>query len=252
MITTPERVVYTCGKNNGKPVTPSTSMSALARGCFNAFSATVARRWAQGSAPLRQLSTNSTPVDDPLLWGKLLDTTNATVSRTRLTAQSPDDAWLAQHKRSITSLTPPNNTYTGMPLTHSLPTPAQRSLSQVEALRSRKTSRVLPLQAHTSLLRPGFGEIKLGRITRPICGTRKKALNAGDWRAKGGEGGLPTTYVLHHNKRSSRYLTSPIPDHRSGKRSSSSKRSEDEAPKHAYIRMVSYHMHPYHNFFTIR
>jgi hypothetical protein len=56
-------------------VTPSTSMSALARRCFNAFSATIARRWAQGSAPLRQLSTNNTPVDDPLLWGRLLDTT---------------------------------------------------------------------------------------------------------------------------------------------------------------------------------
>lgn len=158
MITTTEELHL--WEINGIPVTPSTSMSALARQCFNAFSATVVRRWALGSAPLRQLSTNSTPVDDPLLWGKLLDTTNATVARTKLTAQSPDDAWLAQHKRSINSLTPPNNTYTGMPLTHSLPTPAQRSLSQVEALRSGKTSRTPPLQMHTPFFRSGFGKIK--------------------------------------------------------------------------------------------
>jgi len=159
MITTAEEL-YACGKNNGTPVTPSTSMSALARQCFNAFSASAARRWTQGSVPLRQLSTNNTPADDPLLWGRLLDTTNATVARTKLTAQSPDDAWLAQHKRSMASLIPPNNTYTGMPLTHSLPTPAQRSLSQVEALRSRKTSRVLPLQAHTAPSCTGSGRIK--------------------------------------------------------------------------------------------
>lgn len=158
MITTTEG--YTCGKNNGTPVTPSTSMSVLARRCLNTLSATVSRRLELGSAPLHQLSTRNTPVDDPLLWDKLLDTTNATVARTKLTSQSPDDAWLAQHKRSISSLTPPNNTYTGMPLTHSLPAPAQRSLSQVEAFRSRKTSRALPLQAHTSLSRPEFGEIK--------------------------------------------------------------------------------------------
>jgi len=159
MITTAEEM-YACGKNNGTPVTPSTSMSALARQCFNAFSASVARRWAQGSVPLRQLSTNNTPVDDPLLWGRLLDTTNATVTRTKLTTQTPDDAWLAQHKRSMASLIPPNNTYTGMPLTHSLPTPAQQSLSQVEAFWSGKTSRVLPSQARPPLSRIGSGRIK--------------------------------------------------------------------------------------------
>ena len=47
-------------------------------------------------------------------------------------------------------------------------------------------------------------------------------------------------------------LISPIPEHRSGRRSSSSKRSDDEAPKHAYIHMVSHHMDPYHTFSTIR
>lgn len=99
-------------------------MSVLARQCFSALSATVARRWAPGSALFRQLSTNDTPVEVPL-WAKLLDTTNATIARTKVTAWSPDEAWLAQHKRTISSLTPPNNAYTGTPLTHSLPTPAQ-------------------------------------------------------------------------------------------------------------------------------
>jgi len=47
-------------------------------------------------------------------------------------------------------------------------------------------------------------------------------------------------------------LTSPIPEHRSGKRFSSSKRSDDEAPKHACIHMVFYHTHPFHKISTIR
>ena len=95
-------------------MTPLTTMSALARQCLNALSATAARRWALGSASLRQLSTDNAPGDDSL-WGKLLDTTNATVARTKLTSWSPDEAWLAQHKRSLSSLTPPNDAYTGVP-----------------------------------------------------------------------------------------------------------------------------------------
>jgi len=42
------------------------------------------------------------------------------------------------------------------------------------------------------------------------------------------------------------------PEHRSGKRSSSSKRSDDEAPDHAYVHVVFYPTHPYDNFSTIR
>jgi len=87
-------------------------MSALARQCFNALSTTVARRWVSGSASLRPLSTRNAPADDSL-WGRLLDTTHATVARTRLTAWSPEEAWLAQHKKSLSSLTPPNDAYTG-------------------------------------------------------------------------------------------------------------------------------------------
>ena len=37
--------------------------------------------------------------------------------------------------------------------------------------------------------------------TWQICGTKKRVSNAGDWRASGGEGGLPTTYVVHPKKR---------------------------------------------------
>ena len=140
-------------------MTSSTTMSVLARQCFNALSTTVARRWVLGSASLRQLSTNNSLADDSL-WGKLLDTTHATVARTKLTAWSPDEAWLAQHKRSLSSLTPPNDAYTGIPLAHSLQTPAQRPFPQAEALRSRKTSRILPLHTRLPPLRTGFGGIK--------------------------------------------------------------------------------------------
>jgi len=47
-------------------------------------------------------------------------------------------------------------------------------------------------------------------------------------------------------------LTSSIPEHRSGKRSSSSRRSDYEAPKHAYVHVALYPTHPYDKISTIR
>lgn len=141
-------------------MTPSTSMSALARQCLNVFSPAIARRWTPASVPLRRLTTNNAPADDPLLWDKLLDTTNSPAVRKKLTGQSPDDAWLAQHKRTISSLVPPNNAYSGMPLTHSLPTPAHRLWSQVEALRSKRILQVLLSQPHIPPSLLGLGRTK--------------------------------------------------------------------------------------------
>ena len=143
-------------------LTPSTSdsMSTLARQCFNALSATAARRWATSSLSFRQLSTNDTSTYGGHLWAKLLDNTNASAARTKLRAQSPDEAWLAQHKKTINYLTPPNDTYAGMPLAHSLPTRAQRSFLQAEAFRSGKSSWTIPLQGHKPFSSLEFGGIE--------------------------------------------------------------------------------------------
>lgn len=146
-------------------------MSALVSQCFNALSATVARRWATSSAPLRWLSTNNTPGDKVLLWSKLLETASTTTSRTKLGVQTPEEAWLAQHKKTISSLTPPNNTYTGRSI------PVRKDLSDTSVAR-----------AHALL----EGRIRRNKVRRDYManmrhekkGVKRRRLESERWRRR--------------------------------------------------------------------